>query len=483
MASYDVVIVGAGIAGLQAARFASPLKVLVLENGPSASSMALGGVAAPANLQDVDQHILDTLETGEGLCDEYVVDRVIRQGLRALDELESMGFEFDFGMNHEGGHRLARVRRKGGDQTGRHLTEFLRSSLASNVELRHADLSGILVQEWGGRVGGVVIDADPGHEIIRCNQVVLATGGIGARFDATSNPPTALGRGLELAARCGATLRDLEFIQYHPTTLDLPITPRPLISEALRGAGGVLRDQEGHAIMADHPQRDLAPRDVVARRVEEAHNLGGCFLDLEAVEDLSTRFPSAFKELERACVDPARVPIRPAVHYHMGGVMVDHNGATSLPGLWACGEVASTGLHGANRLASNSLLEALVYGESVGRALTGRIEASARCEKIIWTSSCAPSGFLSRCLGLTRRHSNLVESLNADLLGDDVLARLMIESALARKESRGGHFRDDFPEKSAVGSHSVVTWKNSMESEITPTEVRTRPHLQRSQRA
>lgn len=458
MTDFDVIVVGAGLAGMSAALNLAPLRVLLIDGGVPASQMALGGVAGPVSLDDVEAHIADTLAAGDGACDENAVRSIIGDALPLLSELEDCGL-FDDAYNHEGGHSCARIRRCDGDQTGKSITGFFRSKLGWNITVVSGEIRGLLQSEWLGRICGVEIVLDGKIHTVRANHVVLATGGIGARFDVTTNPDTAQGEGLELAARAGAICRDLEYVQFHPTVLNVAGRSLPVMSEALRGAGAVLRSATGEALMAHHVQKDLAPRDVVAKTVFLAHAADGAFLDISGIDDFAVHFPAAHRALQQSRIfDLSRVPVRPAVHYHMGGVATDLEGRTSVEGLWACGEVACMGFHGANRLASNSLLEALVMGTRVGNAIRSTPgSAQLEWQNVVRVSEVRiKPEVLAGGMGILRQESTLMAALDATP-PSDVVARMLLRCALARKESRGAHCRAEPWPRSEKHTPSMAT--------------------------
>lgn len=455
---YDVIVVGAGVAGLSTALSLAGRRVLLVAGRESASRMALGGVAFPLNTDDIDSHISDTLKAGAGLCVESSVRGIINDALDTLEWLQSTGFRFDKGLNHEGGHEVARVRRCGGDRSGATLTTHLDNRLGGRVERVDARLTGLFLDEFGGRIRGVELQRDGKTQRVDVEHVVLATGGIGGRFEASSNPLNATGAGLELALAAGAMVRDLEMIQFHPTGLDVLTRPTPIISEALRGAGARLVDSKGRPFMQELGG-DLAPRDIVARGVERALQTGGAFLDLTPIKDLQREFPSAALALRTWGLSLDRVPIRPLVHYHMGGILVDEDGRTSIDGLFACGEVASTGLHGANRLASNSLLEGLVCGRRVGRAIGAEESHSTRSGfKVESIRARFSPRTLSLAMGVSRSQEMLEMALEEldRATPQDLLARAILLSAYHRRESCGAHHRADFPDRVGLGHTLMV---------------------------
>lgn len=481
----DVLVLGAGIAGLSVALSASARRVLVVcPDDParsSSSALAQGGIAAPLGPGDsVDAHVLDTLEAACHFADPVAVSRVIGDAGRAVRYLIDAGVLFDreddrLSLHREAGHGEARVVHAAGDRTGEAIVRVLwqRARAARHVEsIGNAGATHLLVHE--GRVCGACARAPGQQLVIRARDTVLATGGIGRMFRMTTNGPFATGDGLAMALAAGARTASLEFVQFHPTALKVAADPLPLLTEALRGAGARLIDSRGEAIMAGrHPRGDLAPRDIVARAVWEAQQAGeAVFLDCTGVfnSGQARAFPGALDTARRFAFDPAcdPLPVTAAAHFHMGGVSVDAHGACSLAGLWAAGEVACTGLHGANRLASNSLLEAVVYGRIVGARLNDEVTPFAQGSPIVPPDEPEDSSMearwaglreqMWRCMGPVRDEIGLQSGI--DWVGGEIdrcerpggivqrrleLARAMMRSALARRESRGAHWRLDFP--------------------------------------
>ena len=330
---------------------------------------------------DPELHALDTIAAGAGLVDPAVARLLTREGPDAVRRLAALGAPFDrdaagdFAQSLEAAHSRARVARVKGDQAGR---EIMRSVVAAamaaaHIEIRQNAHARALLQDADGRVRGALVEQDGRLSEIIAPATILATGGLGGLYAVTTNPREVRGEGLALAALAGARIADAEFVQFHPTAIAVDADPAPLASEALRGEGAILVDEAGAPLMAGkHPMGDLAPRDIVARAIFEQVARGGAFLD--ARKAVGAAFPHEFPAVFAACmaggIDPRvqPIPIAPAAHYHMGGIVTDATGATDLPGLYAAGECASTGVHGANRLASNSLLEAAVFGTRAGRA-------------------------------------------------------------------------------------------------------------------
>jgi L-aspartate oxidase len=429
----DVLVVGAGVAGLSAALAAADagasVRVLAKASHRSSNSYAAqGGVAAAVGPEDDPAlHAADTLAAGRGLCRASAVRLLTEEAPARIEELRRLGVRFDDGLGREGGHSRPRVVHAGGADTGRHIADVLTTRAREHPRIR-------LVE--GERIGTLAP--------LRGSPVVLATGGYAALWARTTNPRGAVGDGLLLAHAAGAALADLELVQFHPTALrDGNGHDGFLLSEALRGAGATLLDQGGERFVDE-----LAPRDVVARAVASR---SGAQLDLRGIE--RERYPTLMATLEDAGYDPADepVPVSPAAHYAIGGIASDLDGRTSVPGLYAVGECACSGVHGANRLASNSLLECLVFGRRAGlAALDGTPFASE-------TAAVAPGPHPGAALwsdaGLIRSARGLTRLLDAP----HPLVRQIATCGLAREESRGVHFREDFPvESEELAGHLVV---------------------------
>ncbi|MCU0975590.1 MAG: L-aspartate oxidase [Steroidobacteraceae bacterium] len=479
-----VVVVGAGLGGLATAIELAPRPVLLVTRArlgeDVASAWAQGGLAAAVGDDDSPgEHAADTHAAGDGLCDPAVVTLVTEAAPACVERLRRLGVGFDADadgrplLGREGGHhrrRILHVR----DATGAAITRALVAELRrtpSVTVLEGVDVEDLLLRD--GAVAGLTARRGAERLRISASAVVLATGGLGGLYARTSNPLGARGDGLAMAARAGAQLADLEFVQFHPTALDLGADPMPLATEALRGEGAVLVNSLGERFMQGlHPLADLAPRDVVARAIFRERAAGrGVFLDArEALGDrFAGRFPTVYAACRQAGLDPATqpMPVAPAAHYHMGGIAVDETARSSVPGLWAVGEVAATGLHGANRLASNSLLEALVFGERAARDIAARAASSATLAPpavadrrpaaedaytLDWLRRTmdAEVGVERDAAGLGRAVAALAplaagEGAGPVLRNAATAALLVATAALAREESRGGHFRRDHP--------------------------------------
>jgi L-aspartate oxidase len=491
-------ILGAGVAGLFTALKLSPFPALVLAGtrpGISGSSAwAQGGVAAAVGPGDTAaSHSADTVAAGAGLSDPAVAAFVAAEAAGCIDDLSGFGAPFDrnpdgtLALGREAAHSVSRIVHIKGDRAGAEITgtlarRALRTPSISILEGFHA----VELATQDGRVVGLFAryGAGPHARLIlfRARALILATGGLGALYATTTNPSEARGEGLGMAARAGALIADPEFVQFHPTAIAVGRDPAPLATEALRGEGAILIDENGQRFMQGvHPLGELAPRDVVARAIHR-QMAGGhrAFLDCRAAlgGSFERRFPTVYASCRTAGIDPAAapIPVAPAAHYHMGGIACDPCGRTSLDGLWAVGECASTGLHGANRLASNSLLEAIVFGARVAKDVRGRTALSSGRG-----TPPAPERFASpppphvlrdamtRFAGLERSASSLVAALAAieqvdrvsggepALLNMVASARLVTAAALSRRESRGAHYRLDFPKPDSIASRTFLT--------------------------
>src|SRR3954462_8279424 len=383
VAELDVLVIGSGVAGLTAAIRAATdgLRVGVLTKGKlteSATRWAQGGVAAVLSSEEdsTDLHLADTLAAGVGLCDVDAVRILVNEGPARVNELIGLGAAFDRDhdgrllLAREGGHSMPRVVHAGGAATGAEIERALVAAVRSTAAALYEDWFALdLLVEQGRCRGVVALDPSGARHEVRANHVILATGGAGQLFAVTTNPAEATGDGVAMALRAGVAVADVEFMQFHPTALHHPAMPRPLLSEALRGHGALLRDSGGERFVDELPPGDVVSRAMTARMLEQG--VDHMWLDATALEHFDERFPTIAESLRNVGLDPSRdwLPIAPAAHYLSGGAVTDLDGATGLAGLWAAGEVACTGVHGANRLASNSLLEGMVFAPRVVEAI------------------------------------------------------------------------------------------------------------------
>jgi L-aspartate oxidase len=496
----DVLILGSGLAGLRAAAAVPADQAVLVVTKQSVeqsnSQWAQGGIAAVWNSEDCfESHAGDTLAAGQGLCDPAVVEHVVREAPVRVQELIEWGANFDHlsdggvALGREGGHSFNRILHAMGDATGREImrTMLQRVGGMSNVQIVEGVFTVDLVAHEGRCVGAVSWSPASGAQLIWAKQVVLATGGCGQLYRETTNPPVATGDGVAMAYRAGAELRDMEFMQFHPTVLYVAGSFRHLISEAVRGEGALLRDCRGERFMPEYdPRAELAPRDVVSQAIvrQMAKTRHPCvYLDQRRLDPdlVRARFPGITAVCANYSLDFATdlIPVRPGAHYMVGGVAVDLDGRTTLDGLWACGEAAATGLHGANRLASNSLLEALVFGESCGRCAGREAQAAPtsyaiprieeqrpRAAGVLDVSDVRNSlqSLMFRSVGIERDGRGLQEARDQvdfwrqyiqtcefqnpagwELQNLLTVAGVMIRAALEREESRGTHYRLDFP--------------------------------------
>jgi L-aspartate oxidase len=444
-----LVVVGGGVAGLFAALCAAAEgDVLVLTKGPllsSTSLLAQGGIAAAVGDDDSPAiHAEDTLRTGRGLCRPSAVEALTGEAPARIRDLVELGVEFDEGFGLEGGHSRRRVVHAGGAATGDRVARVLAERVLAHPRIRVAEGERMLAL-WRSdeRCVGVVTD----RRAVAARATLVATGGAAALWQRTTNPPGALGEGITAAYRAGAALADLEFVQFHPTTL---VDSSLLLSEALRGEGALLLDEHGERFTDE-----LAPRDIVAREIAAR---GTALLDLRAID--RARFPALMGSLAEEGYDPAEtpIPVAPAAHYSVGGILTDLEGRSELAGLYAAGECAATGVHGANRLASNSLLECLVFGRRAALAAFAEPGLPAQLPAPRTPAAAEPvTADLRHRLwedcGLVRDAAGLERLRSVPHL----LTRLVAESALTREESRGSHFRVDFPtEGEAFAGHVVL---------------------------
>jgi L-aspartate oxidase len=507
----DILVIGGGIAGLRAAlEIPKRQSVLVVTKDSiqqSNSNYAQGGIAGVLSPEDAfENHIEDTLTAGAGLCDRAVVEMVVREAPGQINDLVRWGTQFDLedgqlALTREGGHSHRRIVHALGDATGFEVMRAIieRARQTENLTLWDDTFTVDLLSHEGACVGALLARPQGEHILVWAKQTILASGGAGMVYRETTNPPVATGDGMAAAYRAGALLRDMEFMQFHPTILYVAGSSRFLITEAVRGEGAYLRDKDGVRFMPEEDERaELAPRDVVAqaivRRMDRTQH--PCvYLDLSHIDPAKVhqRFPGIEKVCRGFGIDITRdpIPVRPGAHYMIGGVSVDMTGRTTLPGLWAAGEVTSSGLHGANRLASNSLIEGLVYGASCGRGAAAAAEAmpdrfivpplecrfSPRDGEALDVADVTNSlrSLMVRRMGIVRDRAGLLEAERTvafwcryaldrefqaragwELQNLLTVARLMIWSALEREESRGVHYRADFPGRDDAHWHRHI---------------------------
>jgi L-aspartate oxidase len=492
----DALVVGAGIAGLIAALKLAPARVRVLcktrLGKGAATDWAQGGIAAAVGKDDSPRlHAIDTQRAGAGISDAKIVEILARDAPARIEELLELGAAFDrtdageLALGREAAHQRRRIVKAGGDATGHEILKTLIEAVAVHPSIEivpNVAADDLIVGD--GRIDGVYAHHNETNERVafRARAIVLATGGIGRLYRYTTNPIEATGDGIAMAARAGAMLADMEFVQFHPTALAIGRDPMPLVTEAARGEGATLVNDLGERFMLEiHPDAELAPRDIVARAIFEQQQRGRS-VGLDARAAIGARFPQEFPTVFKFCVDAGidprvqNIPVTPAAHYQMGGIAVDEWGRTSLGNLWACGEAGATGVHGANRLASNSLLEALVYGSRVADDIANtpsRNRSAIAAEQPVRrpnvrrpSAHTTPAQALSDLrnlmysnVGLVRNESGLREALARigeleSAIGSEagelrnllVVAELITQAALARRESRGSHYRSDYPQ-------------------------------------
>lgn len=487
----DVLVVGAGLAGLFLALKLAPRPCTVLSPAPlgqaASSAWAQGGLAAALDPADSPAaHAGDTVAAGAGLVEPVVARLIAEEGPARVRDLIALGVPFDrtpegaLALSLEAAHSHPRVARVAGDLAGKAIMDALVQAVgaAEHVCVIEGAKAVALLQDDGGRVHGVITEDWTGARgELTAGETVLCTGGSGGLFRVTTNPPSARGDALAMAASCGALIADPEFVQFHPTAMDVGLDPAPLATEALRGEGAVLVNADGSGFMQRyHPKTELAPRDEVARAIHAERAGGrGAFLDARrAVGDaFPEHFPTVFSACQRVGIDPRSdcIPVAPAAHYHMGGLASDMWGRSSLDGLSVCGECAVTGAHGANRLASNSLLEAVVFSDRIARRLNGHDMPGARPASA-WLAPGLPDRPLAELrrrmadsCGVLRDQHGLTGLLDWIETAQNthgparalVAARLIVSAALKREESRGGHYRTDFPAPKSEAWHSWIT--------------------------
>ncbi len=489
-----VLVVGAGLAGLYMALKLAPRPVFVLTSRRSevgaASAWAQGGIAAALSPDDsAESHAKDTIAAGDGLVDPAIAKILSEEGPARVHDLADMGVPFDrdsqgrLYLSLEAAHSMPRVARVKGDTAGREIINIMveQSKAAEHITGLIGWRAESLLTDANGGVAGALARRDDGALLgIEADITVMATGGVGGLFAVTTNPKTARGDALGMAAVVGAKMRDMEFVQFHPTAIDIGRDPAPLATEALRGEGAVLTNANGQRFMPNyHEQGELAPRDDVARAIFAEIKAGRQpYLDCrEAIgSHFDEEFPTVFQSCMSAGIDPRKdlIPVSPAVHYHMGGLATDSVGQTSLDGLFAVGECSATGVHGANRLASNSLLEAVVFGGRAAEHINAMDIAPKKATTIRsqpWLSmtkdiSLGLRQAMTLKCGVRRNAKDLNELINyiddlIEIVGRAnplITSRIIASAALTREESRGGHFRDDFPKMSKRASSSYLTY-------------------------
>jgi L-aspartate oxidase len=487
----DVIIVGGGIAGLVVAEMLSHSKNVILiakeEIEKSNSYLAQGGIAASIDKDDSwMKHFFDTIEAGNMHNVEKTTLELVKNAPKAISQLVKLGVPFDrdrdnnLRLAREGGHQANRIVHAGGDFTGRSVTERLLAAIINDIQIHsHVMAYDLLIED--GRCVGLLAKNNVGDTILyRAPYIVLATGGIGGIYQVTSNDSTITGDGIAMAYRAGADLVDLEFIQFHPTMLATNTGASVLVSEAVRGEGARLIDESGRLIMRDiHPLTDLAPRDIVSRQVFKEQQSGHKIsLDISNIPNFRERFPqiTSLAEANNLSVDDGLIPITPGAHFIMGGIKTNLAGETSIPGLYAVGEVSCSGVHGANRLASNSLLEGLIFAGNLGSLLLaqpepeladtiilpaiGRLEQELPTRNEIKQTMSEYVGIVRDGAGLTKavewfeQYTKIINSdkILLDLTNEQkiitnmlTVGYLIATSALMRTESRGGHYRADYP--------------------------------------
>lgn len=506
--SQEIVIIGAGLAGLFTALCLAPLPTIVIAakalGGGASSLWAQGGIAAAIGEGDTPKaHAVDTINAGAGLVNPDIANIVAQDALGRITDLLQYGVPFDkniqgkLDLAHEAAHSTRRILHVEGDKAGAAIMAAIIDKVKQTPsihvleqvevhKLEAKDNQITAVYLWPSKSKGF----GQGHRL-EASTIVLATGGVGHLYSKTTNPEMARGEGIAMAARCGAVIKDPEFVQFHPTAMDVGLDPAPLATEALRGDGATLINNNNERFMIPiHKDAELAPRDIVARAVYNQIKAGkGAFLDCTQSPNLIDHFPTVQENCQKAGINPKTqpIPIAPAAHFHMGGILTDENGASSIEGLWACGEVASTGLHGANRLASNSLLEAIVFGKRIAQTIqqqtnhkpsTQEFELNADIEEMQQNHKYKLIDFKPEIetlrhlmfthVGVERNAKGLTQALSKIQKLETVLnqsertknmiltAKLITQAALDRQESRGSHHRTDFPQTSPKAEHTLL---------------------------
>ena len=498
-----VIIIGAGLAGLFTALKLAPLNVKVISSkslgSGTSSQWAQAGIAAAVGQNDsANLHKHDTISVGAGIVDEYAAGIMVEAGPNRINDLINLGVPFDKGSNNklllkkEAAHGINRIVSVNGDMTGKAIMKTLSETVkkSNHIDVIENFNAVELLKDQDG-IFGVVIQSNLDNkkeQRLYSRNIIIATGGIGQLYEVTTNAIEAKGDGIAIAARIGADLSDLEFVQFHPTAFNIGIDPAPLATEALRGDGAkIINELNERFLLKTHQQAELAPRDIVSRAIfNEIKNGHKVYLDCrgELGKSMKKTFPTVYGFCKDNNINPENqaIPIAPAAHYHMGGISTDANGKTSINGLWACGESASTGVHGANRLASNSLLEAIVFGSIIAKNIKSLPNNTPVKNSEATTSKVVPinskdlkilKSIMTRKVGVERNGEELDEAFNEILTLNQkykknnqinntiITALLIIKSAIKRKEHRGSHYRSDFPEtNSLLHNRSKITIKD-----------------------
>lgn len=499
-----VIIIGAGLAGLFTALKLAPLNVKVISSkslgSGTSSQWAQAGIAAAVGENDsANLHKHDTISVGAGIVDEHAAGIMVEAGPNRINDLINLGVPFDKGSNNklllkkEAAHGINRIVSVNGDMTGKAIMKTLSETVkkSNHIDVIENFNAVELLKDQDG-IFGVVIQSNLDNkkeQRLYSRNIIIATGGIGQLYEVTTNAIEAKGDGIAIAARIGADLSDLEFVQFHPTAFNIGIDPAPLATEALRGDGAkIINENEERFLLRSHPEAELAPRDIVARAIYNEIKSGHkVFLDCRGVlgKSMKKTFPTVYNFCKKNNIDPEKkpIPIAPAAHYHMGGITTDANGKTNIAGLWACGETASTGVHGANRLASNSLLEAIVFASIIAKNIkslpsknliiknnkfsqSNVVEINSKDLKIL-------KSIMTNKVGVERNEKELNEAFNdVSILNQKykkinqinntiITSLLIIKSAINRKEHRGSHYRSDFPETNPLlKNRSKITIKD-----------------------